>query len=49
MNVSVSSSKSGFSRSRQESKERIFDVSNLAELSTAAAPSFRHHALVWRE
>jgi hypothetical protein len=31
INVSVSSGKSGSSRSRQEAKEGIFDVSNLAE------------------
>lgn len=37
MNVSVSSGKSGNSRSRQEGKERIFDVSNLAELDRGRA------------
>lgn len=37
MNVSVSSGKSGSSRSRQEGKERIFDVSNLAELDRGRA------------
>jgi type IV secretory pathway TraG/TraD family ATPase VirD4 len=36
-NVSVSSGKSGSSRSRQEGKERIFDVSNLAELDRGRA------------
>ncbi len=36
-NVSVSSGKSGRSRSRQEGKERIFDVSNLAELDRGRA------------
>ncbi|MET3811799.1 TraM recognition domain-containing protein [Arthrobacter sp. UYEF3] len=36
-NVSVSSGKSGRSRSRQEGKERIFDVSNLAELDLGRA------------
>jgi type IV secretory pathway TraG/TraD family ATPase VirD4 len=36
-NVSISSGKSGRSRSRQESKERIFDVSNLAELDRGRA------------
>ena len=36
-NVSVSSGKTGSSRSRQESKERIFDVSNLAELDRGRA------------
>jgi hypothetical protein len=30
INVSMSSRKSGSSRSRQEGKERIFDVSNFA-------------------
>jgi hypothetical protein len=33
----VSSGKSGRSRSRQEAKERIFDVSNLAELDRGRA------------
>jgi uncharacterized protein YbjT (DUF2867 family) len=33
----VSSGKSGSSRSRQEGKERIFDVSNLAELDRGRA------------
>jgi type IV secretory pathway TraG/TraD family ATPase VirD4 len=37
INVSVSSGKSGSSRSRQEGKERIFDVSNLAELDRGRA------------
>ncbi|BCW86537.1 hypothetical protein NicSoilE8_42100 (plasmid) [Arthrobacter sp. NicSoilE8] len=37
INVSVSSGRSGSSRSRQESKERIFDVSNLAELDRGRA------------
>jgi hypothetical protein len=36
-NVSVSSGKSGSSRSQQEGKERIFDVSNLAELDRGRA------------
>ncbi|MET3952719.1 TraM recognition domain-containing protein [Arthrobacter sp. UYEF36] len=36
-NVSISSGKSGSSRSRQEGKERIFDVSNLAELDRGRA------------
>jgi hypothetical protein len=36
-NVSVSSGKAGSSRSRQEGKERIFDVSNLAELDRGRA------------
>jgi hypothetical protein len=36
-NISISSGKSGSSRSRQESKERIFDVSNLAELDRGRA------------
>lgn len=36
-NVSISSGKSGRSRSRQEGKERIFDVSNLAELDRGRA------------
>lgn len=36
-NVSISSGKSGRSRSRQEAKERIFDVSNLAELDRGRA------------
>ena len=36
-NVSVSSGKSGSSRSRQEGKERIFDVSNLVELDRGRA------------
>jgi type IV secretory pathway TraG/TraD family ATPase VirD4 len=36
-NVSISSGKSGSSRSRQEAKERIFDVSNLAELDRGRA------------
>ncbi|MET3810918.1 TraM recognition domain-containing protein [Arthrobacter sp. UYEF3] len=36
-NVSLSSGKSGRSRSRQEGKERIFDVSNLAELDRGRA------------
>lgn len=36
-NISVSSGKSGSSRSRQEGKERIFDVSNLAELDRGRA------------
>lgn len=35
--VSHSSGKSGKSRSRQEGKERIFDVSNLAELDRGRA------------
>lgn len=35
--VSQSSGRSGSSRSRQESKERIFDVSNLAELDRGRA------------
>lgn len=35
--VSISSGKSGRSRSRQEGKERIFDVSNLAELDRGRA------------
>ena len=56
-NVSVSSGKSGSSRSRQEGKERIFDVSNLAELDrgravvlASGAPGHPgpHHALVHR-
>jgi hypothetical protein len=38
-NVSISSGKSGSSRSRQEGKERIFDVSNLAELDRGRAVS----------
>lgn len=37
ISVSVSSGKSGSSRSRQEAKERIFDVSNLAELDRGRA------------
>lgn len=37
INVSSSSGKSGSSRSRQEGKERIFDVSNLAELDRGRA------------
>lgn len=37
INVSTSSGKSGSSRSRQEGKERIFDVSNLAELDRGRA------------
>jgi hypothetical protein len=37
INVSTSSGKSGSSRSRQEAKERIFDVSNLAELDRGRA------------
>ncbi|MEW1920722.1 type IV secretory system conjugative DNA transfer family protein [Pseudarthrobacter oxydans] len=37
INVSVSSGKSGSGRSRQEAKERIFDVSNLAELDRGRA------------
>ncbi|BCW47164.1 TraM recognition domain-containing protein [Arthrobacter sp. StoSoilB5] len=37
INVSTSSGKSGSSRSRQEGKERIFDVSNLAELDRGGA------------
>ncbi|MEY9776429.1 type IV secretory pathway TraG/TraD family ATPase VirD4 [Arthrobacter sp. MW3 TE3886] len=36
-NVSVSSGKSGSSRSRQEGKEHIFDASNLAELDRGRA------------
>jgi type IV secretory pathway TraG/TraD family ATPase VirD4 len=36
-NISISSGKSGSSRSRQEGKERIFDVSNLAELDRGRA------------
>ncbi|WIV33576.1 TraG/TraD/VirD4 family protein (plasmid) [Paenarthrobacter sp. R1] len=36
INVSASTGKSGSSRSRQEAKERIFDVSNLAELDRGA-------------
>ena len=36
-NISVSSGKSGASRSRQEGKERIFDVSSLAELDRGRA------------
>lgn len=36
-NVSISSGKSGRSRSRQEAKERIFDISNLAELDRGRA------------
>jgi type IV secretory pathway TraG/TraD family ATPase VirD4 len=36
-NVSISSGKTGRSRSRQESKERILDVSNLAELDRGRA------------
>lgn len=36
-NVSISSGKSGRSRSRQEAKERIFDFSNLAELDRGRA------------
>ncbi|KQR00435.1 conjugal transfer protein [Arthrobacter sp. Leaf141] len=39
-NVSVSSGKSGSSRSRQEGKERILDVSNLAELDRGRAVVF---------
>ncbi|MFF1831103.1 type IV secretory system conjugative DNA transfer family protein [Paenarthrobacter sp. NPDC058040] len=37
INVSTSSGKSGSSRSRQEGKERIFDISNLAELDRGRA------------
>ncbi|WP_237740837.1 type IV secretory system conjugative DNA transfer family protein [Crystallibacter crystallopoietes] len=37
INISISSGKSGASRSRQEGKERIFDVSNLAELDRGRA------------
>ncbi|GLB69108.1 type IV secretory system conjugative DNA transfer family protein [Arthrobacter mangrovi] len=36
-NISISSGKSGRSRSRQEAKERILDVSNLAELDRGRA------------
>lgn len=36
-NDSVSSGKSGSSRSRQEGKERVFDVSNLAEIDRGRA------------
>lgn len=39
-NVSISSGKSGSRRSRQEGKERIFDVSNLAELDRGRAVVF---------
>lgn len=35
--VSVASGKNGRSRSRQEGKERIFDISNLAELDRGRA------------
>ncbi|WP_308216212.1 TraM recognition domain-containing protein [Pseudarthrobacter raffinosi] len=36
-NVSISPGKSGSSRSRQEGKERVFDVPNLAELDRGRA------------
>jgi len=36
-NISLSSGKSGRSRSREEAKERILDVSNLAELDRGRA------------
>ncbi|MFS0718568.1 hypothetical protein ABC362_00375 [Arthrobacter sp. 1P04AC-2] len=53
-NVSISSGKSGSSRSRQEGKERIFDVSNLAELDrgravvlTSGAPATLVRTMPW--
>jgi TraM recognition site of TraD and TraG len=45
-NVSISSGKSGSSRSRQEGKERIFDVSILAELDRGRADHADHHMSV---